>query len=382
MDIQRQVKERHDAILGLVLDQGHENKKVGRILAHSKGLTCNNTAAFLEDQLQCRITLLRDKALRALDSCDRMGIGLVFIGDPDYPSELESILDPPSVLFFRGKREVLNREALAIVGARRATSYGRQIAYEIAKAAARKQWAVVSGLAIGIDGAAHRGALDANGITMAVMAGSLESCYPKSHSWLFQRIIETGAVISEYAPGTEPLRWRFAERNRIVSGMSRAVIVAQAGMQSGSLITARCAAEQGRDVYCVPGSLFDPEYLGSHRLIQDGANIVTSIEELFSENAFSDQQSLFMFQPRKQLSSENEATKTVVRLKKESGKMEGAAGDWKWLLDAVDDFGCGTEELLQRTGKDVVMVQMGLSELEILGLIEHQGSLIVRKHGG
>lgn len=383
MKIDRQlVKEYHDAILGLVLDQGHENKKVGRILAHSAGTSHFDSAGILERLLKTEIKPLGDQALRILETCDRMGISLVFLGDPDYPPMLEMIQDPPAILYFKGKREALSREALAIVGARRSTVYGRQIAYEIAREGARQNWAIASGLAIGIDGAAHRGALDENGITLAVMAGSLEECYPKSHSWLFQRIQEKGAVISEYAPGTEPLKWHFAERNRIISGISRAVIVAQAGVKSGSLITARCAAEQGRDVFCVPGSLYDPEYLGSHRLIQDGANIVTSIEELFSEHSFSEQQSLFMFQPRKQLSSEDEAWKSAGRLRKDSGKMEKSAGEWKWLLDVIDDFGCGTETLLKRTGRDPVTLQMGLSELEILGLIEHQGSVIVRKHGG
>lgn len=386
------VKERHDIILNLVLDKGYPSREVGQVLAHAEDFLLYGETGTLEKYYAGDIdspfseSSMGETGLRALEECDRQKISMVFLGDPDYPPMLKEIQDPPAILFFKGKREALSRETISVVGARRATPYGRQAAYEIAKAAARRGIAVVSGLAVGIDGEAHKGALDAEGCTMAVMAGSLEDCYPKSHRWLFDKMQERGAVISEYPPGTSPQRWHFVARNRIVSGMSRIVVVAQAGIRSGSLITAMNAAEQARDVYCVPGSVYDPEYLGSHRLIQDGANILCSIRDLFTEDGTFDQCALAMpevkkssFLPRRDGIPEAEAWNKTKQLRKKTKSLSQAAGEWRWLYEAIDDFGTGAEELHQRTGRDPALVQMGLSELEIAGLIEHNGGLVVRK---
>lgn len=201
-------------------------------------------------------------------------------GDDDYPSRLADIYDPPYVLYGMGRRDVLSMDAISIVGSRKATAYGRQVARHLAAEMVRKDMAVVSGLAIGVDSEAHYATVAAGGVTVAVKGCGLDIPYPRSNLKLAASIAGKGAIITEFPPGTEPEPRNFPIRNRIISGLSLGVIVVEAAERSGSLITASMAADQGREVMAVPGNMFSSNSRGTHWLLKQGANIVTSAEDV------------------------------------------------------------------------------------------------------
>jgi len=211
----------------------------------------------------------------------------VSLAEENYPSLLKEISGPPKEIFYLGdflNSSSINSPKVAIVGTRKATALGRAIAKDMAQKFAQKGIIVVSGLAMGIDTAAHEGALAGNGKTIAVLACGLDSIYPRQNENLARGIIENGgAVISEYPAGTEAFKNHFLERNRIVSGLSIATIVIEAPRESGALVTARLAAEQGREVFVAPGPINHPNYFGSHKLIRDGARLINSIEDIFED---------------------------------------------------------------------------------------------------
>lgn len=209
---------------------------------------------------------------------------LVTIADPRYPELLKGIgSDAPLALFCAGDPALLVRTQVAIVGARSATPVGRETAHDFAVGLTRAGLLVTSGLALGIDGAAHRGALEAGGATIAVCGTSLESGYPSRHRELAAEIAAKGLLVSEFPTGTPPLAENFPRRNRIISGLSRAVLVIEAAEHSGSLITARLAIEQGREVFAVPGSIHSPLSRGSHRLIRNGAKLTECVADIVDE---------------------------------------------------------------------------------------------------
>ncbi len=204
--------------------------------------------------------------------------------DPRFPSSLRETQSPPSRLFVLGKLPKENSIKISIVGTRKATLAGKQIAKHIAKDLAQLDVVIVSGLAIGIDSAAHEGATEEKGITLAVLANGLDKIYPAQNENLARKIIELGgALISEYPLGTPSYPNQFLERNRIISGLSTATIVIEAPERSGSLATARFAIEQGREVFVVPGPVNHPNYAGSHKLIRDGARLITSAKDIFED---------------------------------------------------------------------------------------------------
>ena len=205
----------------------------------------------------------------------------VWLTDPNYPELLKQIHDPPPRLHVSGK--LPTEPMIAIVGSRRATPYGRRAAHGLARELSNAGVAVVSGLARGIDAAAHRGALEGATPTVAVMATGLDRIYPPEHAELAQAIARTGALVTEAEAGTLPLPGRFPVRNRIISGLSLGVVVVEAAERSGALITARMAAEQGREVFCVPGSIENPLAIGGHELIKDGAKLVQTVEDVLDE---------------------------------------------------------------------------------------------------
>jgi DNA processing protein len=204
-------------------------------------------------------------------------------GSPSYPPALAHLSDPAPLLLVRGEVATLAEPSVAIVGSRAATAYGRAVARRLAADLAAEGLVVVSGLALGIDAAAHRGALEAGGCTVAFQACGPDLVYPRSHGPLAEEIARRGAVVSEFPPGTPPLRHHFPLRNRLISGVASAVVVVEARDRSGSLITARHAADQGRDVYAVPGPISAPTSAGPNRLIRDGAGIVLGAAELLEE---------------------------------------------------------------------------------------------------
>jgi DNA processing protein len=212
----------------------------------------------------------------------KLGLKYLRYTDPHYPQPLAALDDAPPLLTVKGRSEALAVPLIAIVGARNATVNGRKFARVLAADLAKAGFGVISGMARGIDGAAHEGALT-QGATVAVLAGGVDVIYPPEHRELYARIAETGAVISEMPPGTEPQAALFPRRNRIISGASRGVVVVEATPRSGSLITARFAAEQGRDVFAVPGSPLDPRAHGPNGLIREGATLIQSADDILNE---------------------------------------------------------------------------------------------------
>jgi len=209
-------------------------------------------------------------------------IKIITIEDEDYPEYLRSIYDPPIILYMKGS--ILKDEKyLAVVGSRRATSYGLNMAEVISRELSKCGITIVSGMARGIDTYAHKGVLSARGRTVAVLGCGLDIVYPYENKKLMQGIIENGACISEYLPGTKPLAGNFPARNRIISGMSMGVIVIEAGEKSGSLITANFALEQGREVFALPGNVNSINSTGTNKLIKEGAKMVTSLDDILEE---------------------------------------------------------------------------------------------------
>jgi len=210
-------------------------------------------------------------------------IGLLSLWQEGYPERLAAIFDPPPLLFLRGALASADRLAVAVVGTRAASYYGRSVCERLAGDLAARGVTIVSGLARGIDAVAHRAALEAGGRTIAVAACGLDVSYPAENKQLAEQVAAQGAIISELPPGTQPDRSHFPARNRIISGLALGVVVVEAGSRSGALITARCALEQGREVFAVPGSVQAPGSAGPHRLIRQGAKLVERAEDILEE---------------------------------------------------------------------------------------------------
>jgi len=209
--------------------------------------------------------------------------GLVTMDDPDYPPRLAEIYDPPLVLFTRGELRAQHEYAVAIVGTRKPSPYGHRVAQRLGRELAARGITVVSGLATGIDTAAHSGALEAGGQTIAVLGCGVDVVFPAENAELMHRIVQEGCVVSSFFMGMKPSRGCFPYRNRIISGLSLATVVVEAPPGSGSLITARNAAEQGREVFAVPGHIGDRNSMGPHSLIREGAKLVETVEDILVE---------------------------------------------------------------------------------------------------
>lgn len=231
----------------------------------------------------CDVGGLRSRAAAALVRAERLAIDAVAVTSSDYPTALAAIDDPPPVLWTRGPRTALDAPSVAIVGSRAGSAYALTVAEQLAADLAAEKVTVVSGLARGVDSAAHRGALSVKGCTVAVLGCGVDVVYPPEHAALSRDIATRGALVSEFVPGTPPHPRFFPQRNRIISGLVRAVVVVEAGEKSGSLITARCALEQGRDVLAVPGSILNGRNRGGHALLRDGAKIVESVDDILEE---------------------------------------------------------------------------------------------------
>lgn len=211
------------------------------------------------------------------------GISVVTLADDAYPALLREIGSPPPVLFYRGHLLETDSTAVAVVGTRRVTSYGREMAMQIGQGLARAGVTVVSGLAKGVDGIAHQAALAAGGRTIAVLGSGVNSIYPYEHTRLASQIVEQGAVLSDYSPDRKPDAPNFPARNRIISGLSLGVVVIEAPERSGALITVDFAADQGRDVFAVPGQVLSSSSVGSNKLIRDGARLVRDADDILEE---------------------------------------------------------------------------------------------------
>lgn len=235
------------------------------------------------DLLLCEEKLMESAGI--LESCERKGIRVIPIDDGEYPELLRYIHDPPLVLYVRG---VIPRGVcFGVVGSRKATGYGMDAAFRLSKQLAGEGCIIVSGMARGIDTAAHTGALHAGGQTIAVLGCGPDQAYPPENRGLMDRISKSGAVISEYPPGVKPQTYHFPVRNRIISGICIGVLVVEAGQKSGSLITAQAALDQGREVFAVPGNINHHNSLGTNRLIREGAKLVLSAGDILEEIPWS-----------------------------------------------------------------------------------------------
>ena len=229
-----------------------------------------------------RATLMSRVAAAVTRAADR-GVHLIAWDDASYPAALSAITDPPPVLWVRGNPAALTSRAVAIVGSRAGSPYALAVAERLAADLCAHSIVIVSGLARGVDSAAHRGAVAAGGVTLAVLGSGADVIYPAEHRQLAREIETGGAIVSELVPGTPPQKQFFPLRNRIISGLSRAVLIVEAGEKSGSLITARMALEQGRDVLAVPGNVLSGRNRGGHALLKDGAKIVESADDILEE---------------------------------------------------------------------------------------------------
>jgi DNA processing protein len=235
------------------------------------------------DDLHQAMIDARRHAAGALALARRLGVEPIAWSDSRYPPALGAIVDPPPVLWVRGRLECLHAPAIAVVGSRAASRYALDVGFALGEQLGFRGACVVSGLARGVDSAAHRGCLAAGGSTIGVLGSGPDVIYPAENADLAARIVENGLLVSELPPGTPPRPGHFPLRNRIISGISFAVVVVEASERSGSLITARCALEQGRDVMAVPGSVLNGRNRGSHALLKDGAKVVESADDILGE---------------------------------------------------------------------------------------------------
>ena len=241
------------------------------------------TAAGLDAPLQAGLrAAARLDVARDLDRCAELGVGLLVRGQPDFPPLLAAIDDAPALLLVRGRPPALGQPLVAMVGTRRASAYGELLAETLARDLAALGVGIVSGLAAGIDTSAHHGALRGGGYTAAVLGTGVDQVYPKTNAALAERVAAEGGLLSEFPLGTGPRGWHFPLRNRIISGLCRALVVVQAPRDSGALITARLAAEQNREVLAVPGNVTDTRCAGCHALIRDGAILCRDADDVLA----------------------------------------------------------------------------------------------------
>jgi DNA processing protein len=288
-----------------------------------------------------------------LDLCRRSGVDVIPRGQPAYPAPLDEIPDPPGLLYVKGAIEPRDALAIAIVGTRRCTPYGMRVADRLAAALARVGMTVVSGLARGIDAAAHRGALKAGGRTIGVMANGLAQIYPPEHEELARQMAERGAVVSEMPMGQGPLSGLFPQRNRIISGLCLGVVVIEAPPRSGALSTAHHAMEQNREVFAVPGPVDSLSSQGCHRLIRDGARLVETVDDILEE--------LGPLVSEVRTSSEETPVRHPVELT--------LSDQERSLLGHLTDHATAVDELIVRTGLAASQVLATLSVLEMRRLI-------------
>ncbi len=299
---------------------------------------------------------------RECERCRGLGLALATPADDAYPTGLASIRDPPLLLYYRGRAPALFEPAVAIVGSRRATAYGRRIARGYARRLASRGVAVVSGLALGIDAAAHAGALEA-GATVAVVASGLDRVYPQEHRRLLDQIAHSFCVLGEYAPGTPPLPHHFPVRNRIITGMTCATIIVEAGERSGSLVSAHSALDQGREVYAVPGNIDSPVSRGTNALIRDGAVPLSGYDDLDAALGLSRS-------PRERGQAR---VRTRRPLQGGADAVEGE-GDTRLILRALESAPRSVDSLVEATRLDGARVLELLTGLELEGLAERTAS--------
>ena len=303
----------------------------------------------------------------------------IALGDGDYPAQLGVLASAPPALWIRGWLLAADALAVAVVGSRRATPYGLDLTERISRDLAARGVTVVSGLARGIDSAAHRGALAAGGRTIAVLGSGVDVIYPPENRRLAEQIAERGALVSQWSPGTPPLPFHFPERNRVIAGLTLGVVVIEAAERSGSLITAGFAAELGREVMAMPGRVTSPESSGTHRLIQDGAALVTSADDVIAQLPVRWQACL---RPRDTRLAASEVGLEVPAGEDRTGDLRaGAEADR--VLSALGDDPATIDDVIERSGIGSGRTAALLLELELAGRVRQiDGKRFVPAHRG
>ena len=286
-----------------------------------------------------------------LREIERLGLSVCTIADADYPEPLRAIAHPPPVLYLKGDLVEKDRVAIAIVGTRKPSDYGRMIAEKFSKELSERGFTIVSGMALGIDTAAHQGALEAGARTVAVLGGGFGHIYPQQNVPLVEDIAASGTVLTEFSPKAKPDRWTFPQRNRVISGLTRGTIVVEAGERSGALITAKAATQQGREVFAVPGSLTNAKSRGAHRLIQKGAKLIVNVDDVLEE--FPDLQETLG-------SGSQRASQQDVELPPVERK----------VFDALDYEPIHFDDLVERTGSSTTEVSLALFQLVARDLVK------------
>lgn len=348
--------------LALLHAPGLSSRGINRLL----GLTGGNPQPLYSTQhpahkglKQTTVDWLRDPDWDRVEQDLRWQEGLhrsiLTLADAGYPTLLKEIEDPPPLLFVQGDPAILNMAQLAMVGSRNPTPSGQQTALDFARFLSQAGLVITSGLAAGIDGAAHRGALQGSTPTLAVTGTGLDRVYPAKHRDLAHQIAETGALISELPPGTPPLPANFPRRNRIISGLSVGTLVVEAARQSGSLITARLATEQGREVFAIPGSIHNPLARGCHALIRQGAKLVETADDILEELA-----PLLGAQPERTAPESTIKTEPDARLWDQ---------EYQQLMAALDFDPTPVDLLIERSGLTADAVSSMLLLLELEGFV-------------
>ena len=289
-----------------------------------------------------------------IEWCAQERRGLIAFDDPRYPARLRQIAHAPPALFYRGDIDLLGLPQIALVGSRNATPQGLETAHAFAAELCRRGLVVTSGLALGIDGAAHRGALSADGLTIAVCATGLDRVYPATHKPLAAQIERHGLLISEFAPGSAPRPEHFPRRNRLISGLSLGVLVVEAARESGSLITARLAGEQGREVFAIPGSIHNVMARGCHHLIRQGAKLVETVDDILVE--IGDQVAGWL-----------QTTRTRSAPRADAVTQDATAHRHAAVLQALGDHPRSIDALVEALGMSAAELGAALLELELEG---------------
>lgn len=294
----------------------------------------------------------RENAKALLKRIEAGGAEVICFSDDNYPQSLREIADPPPLLYVQGHTDLLSSLCVAMVGSRAATSYGKRSSFSLAQSLASAGVSVVSGLALGIDGEAHRGALSVQGATIGVLGCGLDVVYPKQNAKLYTQIRKNGLLVTEYPLGTKPDGFRFPARNRIIAGLSCGVVVVEAARRSGSLITAEMALDAGRDIFAVPGQIDSFKSDGAHWLLQQGAKLVQSADDILVELDCSWQ-------------------KRGIREGADTGWVAIDLGlDAEKLLKSIDVYPCSRNELIAGSGLGTAKVTELLLLLELEGLVE------------
>ncbi|PID71970.1 MAG: DNA-protecting protein DprA [Desulfobulbus propionicus] len=302
-------------------------------------------------QDQAVLAAAQKRADRELEQLQQRNISFLSISSAYYPKLLKNIPEPPVVLYCKGDLALLDKPGVAVVGSRSATDYGKRVSTMLAQELSCQGLSIISGGAYGIDAAAHEGALQGEGTTCAVLGCGIDVVYPKVHQQLFQAIEQDGLLLSEYPLGAKPEPFRFPARNRIISGLATGVVVVEATLKSGSLITARLALDQGREVFAVPGRIDSIKSSGCHRLIQQGAHLVNNAEDIIHELGFV----------------------TTGRLTREQGENTVSAphleNEEETLLSFIDIYPVDIDTLLRLSGLNSNIIHSLLLQLELKGLI-------------